>query len=224
MQRPGCQHENAADAAFCDECGARRGEVARARPVLERAIELCERWTLPLWLPTAAADLGYVYTLSGRAADGLSLLERAVREADAMGTRANQPIRLTYLAEALLSLGRVVEARARADEALALAREIGEHGHAGWTLRLLGEIEALSGAPGRTAAEARYREALALAEPPGMRPLVAHCHLGLGKLYRRTGKRAQAHEHLTTATTMYREMDMRFYLEQAEAESMELRA
>ena len=39
-----------------------------------------------------------------------------------------------------------------------------------------------------------------------MRPLVAHCHLGLGKLYRRTGKREQAQEHLTTATTMYREM------------------
>ncbi len=43
-------------------------------------------------------------------------------------------------------------------------------------------------------------------------------HLGLGKLYRRTGKREQAHEHLVTATTMYREMDMRFWLEQAEKE------
>jgi len=47
---------------------------------------------------------------------------------------------------------------------------------------------------------------------------VAHCHLGRGKLYRRAGKREQADEHLTTATTMYREMDMRFWLEQAEAE------
>ena len=54
-----------------------------------------------------------------------------------------------------------------------------------------------------------------------MRPLVAHCHLGLGKLYRRTGKREQAHEHLTTATTMYREMDMRFWLEKAETEMKE---
>jgi hypothetical protein len=51
-----------------------------------------------------------------------------------------------------------------------------------------------------------------------MHPEVAHCHLGLGKLYRRTGKRQEAQEHLTTATTMYREMDMRFWLEQAEAE------
>jgi hypothetical protein len=51
-----------------------------------------------------------------------------------------------------------------------------------------------------------------------MRPLVAHCHLGLGKLYRRTDKREQAQEHLTTATTMYREMDMRFWLDKAEVE------
>ena len=52
----------------------------------------------------------------------------------------------------------------------------------------------------------------------GMRSHAAHCHLGLGKLYRRTGKREHAQEHLTTATAMYREMDMRFWLEQAEAE------
>jgi hypothetical protein len=51
-----------------------------------------------------------------------------------------------------------------------------------------------------------------------MRPLVAHCHLGLGKLYRRTGKPQEAQEHLTTATTMYREMGMAYWLEQAEAE------
>jgi hypothetical protein len=51
-----------------------------------------------------------------------------------------------------------------------------------------------------------------------MRPLVAHCHLGLGKLYRRTGKSELAQEHLATATAMYREMDMRFWLEQAEVE------
>jgi hypothetical protein len=57
-----------------------------------------------------------------------------------------------------------------------------------------------------------------IATEHGMRPLVTHCHLELGKFYRRTGKRQEAHEHLTTATTMYREMDMRFCPEQAEAE------
>jgi predicted RNA polymerase sigma factor len=67
-----------------------------------------------------------------------------------------------------------------------------------------------------------YGQALALANELGMRPLLAHCHLGLGKLYRRTGKRVQAQEHLATAMAMYREMDMRFWLEQAEAEMKEL--
>ena len=67
-------------------------------------------------------------------------------------------------------------------------------------------------------AEAHYGQALALAEPRGMRPLIARCHPGLGTLYRGTGKSDQARERLITATTMYREMDMLFWLQQAEAE------
>jgi hypothetical protein len=61
-----------------------------------------------------------------------------------------------------------------------------------------------------------------LASELDMRPLVAHCHLGLGKLYRRTGKRELAQEHLATATTMYREMGMTYWLEKGEAEMAEL--
>ena len=83
-------------------------------------------------------------------------------------------------------------------------------------LWLLGEVTARRDPPEK--AEAHYRDALALAEELGMRPLVAHCHLGFSKLYRRTGKRQEAEEHLATATTMYRDMDMRFYLEHAKAE------
>jgi tetratricopeptide (TPR) repeat protein len=70
--------------------------------------------------------------------------------------------------------------------------------------------------PGR--GEAHYRKALALAEPRSMRPLVAHCYFGLGKLDRRGGDDEQAREHLTTATTMYRDMGMTYWLEKAEAE------
>jgi hypothetical protein len=59
---------------------------------------------------------------------------------------------------------------------------------------------------------------MTLATELGMRPLVAHCHLGLAEVYRRFGKRPEAHEHLAMATTMYREMDMPFWLEKAERE------
>ncbi len=89
-----------------------------------------------------------------------------------------------------------------------------------WTLRLVGELQGRAGAT--TAAETHYYEALAVAEELGMRPLVAHCHLGIGKLDRRTGKRQEAQGHLTTATTMYREMGMTYWLEKAEKEMKEL--
>ena len=95
-------------------------------------------------------------------------------------------------------------------------------GFAAHALHLLGDIATHPDRFDAERGEAHYRKALALAEPRGMRPLVAHCHFGLGKLYRRTSKREQATEHLITAMTMYREMDMRFWLEQAEAELREM--
>jgi hypothetical protein len=67
-------------------------------------------------------------------------------------------------------------------------------------------------------AEAHYHQAMALAEELGMRPLVAHNHLGLGQLYRRAGRRPEARDQFGTAATMFREMDMLFWLEKAEAE------
>ena len=85
-------------------------------------------------------------------------------------------------------------------------------------LRLLGQIVAHGDPPDAEAAQRHYCAALARAEELGLRPLQAHCHLGLGTLYRQIGDRPQAEEHLTTAATMYREMDMGFWLEKAKAE------
>jgi hypothetical protein len=50
-----------------------------------------------------------------------------------------------------------------------------------------------------------------------MRPLVAHCHLGLGKLYAKTGQAEQARAALSTAIDLYRAMAMTFWLPEAEA-------
>ena len=69
----------------------------------------------------------------------------------------------------------------------------------------------------REPAEAHYRQALALAEALGMRPLQAHCHRGLGTLYATTGQREQARTALSTAIEMYRAMEMTFWLPQTEA-------
>ena len=88
-------------------------------------------------------------------------------------------------------------------------------GNVAWAYHALDDIATHPDRFDAASGEAYYREALALAEPRGMRPLIAHCHLGLGKLYRHTGKHEQTREHRATATTMYREMDMTFWLEQA---------
>ena len=50
-----------------------------------------------------------------------------------------------------------------------------------------------------------------------MRPLQAHCYLGLGTLYVGTGRPEQARPALSTAITLYRDMEMTFWLPQAEA-------
>src|SRR4029450_10714706 len=128
-----------------------------------------------------------------------------------------QSLLMTSLSETYVLAGRTDDATHRAQEALRVSCDRGERGVRAHAIRLLGEIAAHRDAPGVAQAEAHYRDAHALATELGMRPLVAHCHLGLGKLYRRTGDPAKAHEHLTSAATMYREMDMGFWLEKADA-------
>jgi sugar phosphate isomerase/epimerase len=118
--------------------------------------------------------------------------------------------------------GRLDEALERAQEAVSLAQRHQERSHAAWSLRLLGEIASHRDPPDVERAEGYYRESLALAGDLGMRPLVVHCHVDLGQLFRKSDQQGQAREQLTTATTMCREMDMRAWLGRLEAELREL--
>jgi hypothetical protein len=82
----------------------------------------------------------------------------------------------------------------------------------------VGEIARRGDPPAVDEAERQYREALALADELGMRPLQAHSHLGLGKLHRSMGRNEEARTELSTAAEMLREMGMAFWLPEAEAE------
>jgi tetratricopeptide (TPR) repeat protein len=194
-----------------------QGDLSRAIPRLERGLDICQEMDLPVWFPRMAPPLGAAYTLAGRVADAMPLLAQALEQALAEETVHYQAFCRLSLGEAELQAGRLEEAYALAEPALTLARERQERGYQAYALRLLGEIAARRASPESDSAEAYYRQALTLAEELGMRPLMAHCHLGLGTLYLKKGLREQAHVELVTAIELYRAMDMTFWLPQAEA-------
>jgi hypothetical protein len=128
--------------------------------------------------------------------EGLALLLQALHTREALGTEGTgfyYSLFLAHLGHAYVLASRMEDARASAGRALTVARERGGRGDEAHALHLLGEIAAHGDPLDAETAEGRYRQAFALATELGMRPLVAHCHLGLGKLYRRTGKQKQAH-------------------------------
>jgi tetratricopeptide (TPR) repeat protein len=164
-----------------------------------------------------AAALGAAYTLGGRVADAVPLLTQALEQCVAMGTEPSETLCRLFLGEAQGLAGHLEEAHALAERTLAHTREYQARGLQAYALRLLGAIAARRDPPESAAAEAHYRQALALADELGMRPLQAHCHRGLGTLYAATGQREQARAALTTAIALYRDMAMTFWLPQTEA-------
>jgi class 3 adenylate cyclase/tetratricopeptide (TPR) repeat protein len=195
-----------------------KGDWARARSLLQHAIAAFRTGNIVLLLPSTVSASAWVLAQLGEATEALNRLQEGEeflgRQASS-GTVGGQGWANRSMGRACLLLGRLDEAR-RIGEAVVSSRD--HHGFLAHALSLLGDLATHPDQFDAQRGEAHYRRALSLAEPRGMRPLVAHCHLGLGKLYRRTGKRQEAQQHLTTATTMYRDMDMRFWREQAEAE------
>jgi tetratricopeptide (TPR) repeat protein len=155
------------------------GRLEEATAALGGALEIIETRGLPTWFPWAAALQGYVLVLSGRPAEGLTLLERAVDRAQALPFLFGHSQWVAWLAQAHLLAGRPEEARRLSSEALRLSRERGERGYEAWALHIAGEVEAGdSGA----AAIAHQRQALALAQELGMRPLAARAQAALARL------------------------------------------
>jgi tetratricopeptide (TPR) repeat protein len=203
----------------------RRGDWAQALLQYERVIAVCKAAKSFFLLPLALAPIPWILAQLGEASKALDRLgecEQLVARQAANGGYVGVfgPL-FAWMGRAALALGQLEDAQRLGSQAVEACRH--HPGYAADALHLLGDIATHQDRFDAESGEVHYRDALALAMSCGMRPLVAHCHLGLGKLYRRTGKRDQSRDHLTTATTMYREMDMPFWLEQAEAELPQLR-
>ena len=196
-----------------------QGDLHHATPLLERGLGLCQAATLPALLPIFVSALSYAYALAGRSLEAREVLDQA-RATMASGQErvsAFQAVVSVWLGHACLLTGRRDDAYALATQAHALSQAHQGRGHEAWALHLLGDVAMHHQPPESEPVAVHYRQALALAEELGMRPLQAHCHRGLGTLYATTGQREQARAALSTAIEMYRAMEMTFWLPETEA-------
>jgi len=195
------------------------GDWAKARPLIEHAINAYRSENIFLGLAEAVALSALVLARVGEASEAIARLreaEQLLERDTAIGFISFHRYVYPSLGHACLLLGRLDEAQTLGDRALEYAPP--QPASSAYSFHLLGDIATHPDRFDPERGEAHYRQALTLAEPRGMRPLIARCHLGLGSLYRRTANTDLTHEHLTTAAAMCRDMGMTYWLQKAEAE------
>ena len=196
-----------------------KSDLERAITVLERGLPMCEvGGDLAVYFSRTAASLGGAYTLAGRLDEALEILDRADRHAGSIGFAYGHALVVATLAEAKLVTGDADDAARTADRALALCRQHGQRGWEAWTLRLEGEIAMRRDPVDLDIARTTFHSAMALAEERGMRPLIAHCRLGLGVVHRRDGQLSRARAQTAGALAAYRAMEMTYWTAQAQAQ------
>ena len=195
-----------------------KGDLLQAIQTLERSVELCRTWNFSIHLTNASARLGYAHVLSGAVDAGLSMLEQTAKQAESLGRLYEQASIIGWLGLANLRAGHRDEALDLALRAYEVADQSRQQGKRAHTLRILADVHAAFGPSHFEQAEDYYRRALLQARESGMRPLQAHCHLGLGVVHSRTERPEQAETELSRAIDLFRSMDMTFWLPQANEE------
>jgi tetratricopeptide (TPR) repeat protein len=200
----------------------RRGHLERALGLLQPSLDACREKHLDVWRPIPSSLLGLGLALSGRLAEAMPLLEDGVHLSEVLGVNAYLALWTLHWAEGLMAAGEGERAREMARHALDLAIAHKERGHQAWARRLLGDLASRVGAAALAEAEEQYRQALAIAEELRMQPVVAHAHLGLGRVLRLADDRARAEKHLVTAFMLFRAMDVSYWVKKCGEEMMQL--
>jgi class 3 adenylate cyclase/tetratricopeptide (TPR) repeat protein len=193
-----------------------QGETDKAIPLLERALRICQSASIPVYVPFVASRLGAAHLFAGRVYEALPYLEQGVENLPTVGRVGFLSLSMVWLGEGYLLSGRLADASDLAERALQLSRTHKERGHEAWSLKLLGDVALRHNPPKTQQAESYYRHASAVSLELGMRPLRAHCHLGLGELYAQIDQSDKAQKELSTAIDLYRLMEMRAGLREAE--------
>jgi tetratricopeptide (TPR) repeat protein len=198
-----------------------KGVIDKAIAMLERSLETCRLWNLHQNIPRVSAALGYAYAVAGRRGEAMTLLALANERAKAVGV-VWRSLTGAQLIQGFLLIGNRQEAAFLASRALESSRRHSQRSREALALYVQGEIALAENPVEFENAESSFRAANIISDELKMRPLLAHCNVGLGKLYRRTGDLRLAKEHLNDGVAMMRQMGMGLWLERAEAELKEL--
>jgi tetratricopeptide (TPR) repeat protein len=194
-----------------------KGDWAKAHSRLERWLAMARAADVKHHIATAVAYSAWVLAQLGErdeAMDQIGEGKELVDQQVARGEFGNSVHTCQALSRACLLLGHVEDAQRlarHASEAMAARPQMVPH-----ILWLLADIASHPDCFDPERAEAYYRSSMAAGDSQGQRPFVAHCHLGLGRLSSRLGRRQEAEEHLAIARQMYREMEMTFWLKQVD--------
>jgi len=191
-----------------------RGDWVKTRSLIDRWINLPQTLDIAVLLPWAVATSAWALAEIGEAGEALARLregEQLLERQLARGIVGHRAWGYHAVSRASLLLGRLDDTQRLSQRSIESAQR--QPGFAAHALRLLGDIASHPDLFDAQRGIGYYQQALKIAEQHGMRPLIAHCYRGLGKLYGRIGQPDHARENLAAATMMYREMEMDVWLE-----------
>jgi class 3 adenylate cyclase/tetratricopeptide (TPR) repeat protein len=200
-----------------------KGDFDKSIELLERGLAVCDTAEIPVQRPLVASCLGAAYAFVGRLEEAHQLLEGAVARTASMRRLAGQAMRVAWLSSAYLFAGRTDEAETLARRGLELAAESKDKGSHAWIMVILADVTVRRRPLNVEKAEADYGTAFALAQELGMRPLQAHCHMGIGNLHAQVQNVARARSELHTAIDIYKTLSMPYWLSKAEDALSKLR-
>ena len=178
----------------------RRGLVPAAVPPLKKSLQLCRGVGSPTMTALVGAFLGSAYAQGGQLAEAGRMLAEAEAQAATVGLPEStlpRALGLSARSEMDGQAGELGEALEHAQRSREAFRRIGARGYEAWAQWLVATTRSHTENADSAGVEGGFREALALAEELGMRPLVARCHLGLGELLSRRGREEEAQALLT---------------------------
>ena len=194
-----------------------RGTLTEGIPMLESAVQICNEWNITLILPSSSAALGLAYVFGGKIGDALALLEKNEKSGPAIRYFFETPIISTALITAYLMADEIADAERSVIAYTKIADACGFRGTVAKISQLHGEVYAHQDPTDVVEAEKHYLLAIEHASQLGMRPLLAHCYFGLGRLYIENANHKKGIRNLNDAAKLYYELQMPLWIEKIDA-------